>query len=437
MLASHFYATLRRRSGSLKGMRMIEMNQLQSGIVEAASKVRANNPLAGSITNSVTIDLVANAQLAVGGSAAMVYLPDEGECLVAAGGAVYINMGTLLPVYEETLPRTAAAAHAAGKPWVLDPVGIGIGSLRTKLLRGFKPYKPAIVRGNASEIIALAGLWDLEGDASELSRARGVDTTDTVAAARDAAVALARYTGGAVAVSGESDLVTDGSTVAYSTGGSASDVPSVAWPQSMPRRPTPSPRRLPPSRTTTWRERARQLRRTRPRASRSHSSTSFTAQRPTTSRTTRCASRRPSMNTLIAVAIAPFGVGDELSSEVAEVVKVIRESGLPNRTYSMFTEIEGEWDEVMRVVRDATFVLAEKGIRTEVILKADVRPGFSRMMDEKVARVNALLDGESSKGAQDADNPNSEGSKTNGSNPNGSDDPSDKFAANENKEVRA
>ncbi len=70
---------------------------------------------------------------------------------------------------------------------------IGIGSLRTKLLRGFKPYKPAIVRGNASEIIALAGLWDLEGDASELSRARGVDTTDTVAAARDAAVALARY----------------------------------------------------------------------------------------------------------------------------------------------------------------------------------------------------------------------------------------------------
>ena len=221
MLASHFYATLRRRSGSLKGMRMIEMNQLQSGIVEAASKVHANNPMAGSITNSVTIDFVANAQLAVGGSAAMVYLPDEGECLVAAGGAVYINMGTLLPVYEETLPRTAAAAHAAGKPWVLDPVGIGIGSLRTELLRGFKPYKPAIVRGNASEIIALAGLWDLEGDASELSRARGVDTTDTVAAARDAAVALARYTGGAVAVSGESDLVTDGSTVAYSTGGSA------------------------------------------------------------------------------------------------------------------------------------------------------------------------------------------------------------------------
>lgn len=140
------------------------------------------------------------------------------------------------------------------------------------------------------------------------------------------------------------------------------------------------------------------------------------------------------MNTLIAVAIAPFGVGDELSSEVAEVVKVIRESGLPNRTYSMFTEIEGEWDEVMRVVRDATFVLAEKGIRTEVILKADVRPGFSHMMDEKVARVNALLDGE---GAQDAGDTSGETSKTDGSNPNGSCDPCDKFAANEDKEVRA
>ena len=140
------------------------------------------------------------------------------------------------------------------------------------------------------------------------------------------------------------------------------------------------------------------------------------------------------MNTLIAVAIAPFGVGDELSSEVAEVVKVIRESGLPNRTYSMFTEIEGEWDEVMRVVRDATFVLAEKGIRTEVILKADVRPGFSHMMDEKVARVNALLDGE---GAQDAGDTNGETNKTKGSNPNGSGDRGDKFAANECEEVRA
>ncbi len=100
------------------------------------------------------------------------------------------------------------------------------------------------------------------------------------------------------------------------------------------------------------------------------------------------------MNTLVAVAIAPFGVGDELAEHVAEVVRVIRASGLKNRTYSMFTEIEGEWDEVMRVVKDATFVLAEKGIRTEVILKADVRPGFENMMERKVSVVDELLEGD-------------------------------------------
>lgn len=100
------------------------------------------------------------------------------------------------------------------------------------------------------------------------------------------------------------------------------------------------------------------------------------------------------MNTLVAVAIAPFGVGDELAEHVAEVVRVIRESGLPSKTSSMFTDIEGEWDEVMRVVKDATMVLAEKGIRTEVVLKADVRPGFENMMERKVAVVDALLEGD-------------------------------------------
>lgn len=97
------------------------------------------------------------------------------------------------------------------------------------------------------------------------------------------------------------------------------------------------------------------------------------------------------MNVLVAIAIAPFGVGDELVSEVAEVVKVIRESGLPNRTTSMFTEIEGEWDAVMKVVKDATFVLANKGIRTEVVLKADIRPGFTSTINTKINKVNDIL----------------------------------------------
>lgn len=97
------------------------------------------------------------------------------------------------------------------------------------------------------------------------------------------------------------------------------------------------------------------------------------------------------MNTLIALAIAPVGTGDELSAEVAEVVKVIRESGLPNKTTSMFTEIEGEYDQVMEVVKKATFVLAEKGIRTEVVLKMDIRPGYKNTMNGKLERLEEHL----------------------------------------------
>ena len=98
------------------------------------------------------------------------------------------------------------------------------------------------------------------------------------------------------------------------------------------------------------------------------------------------------MNTLVAVAIAPFGQGEELSQYVAEVVDVIRASGLKNRTYSMFTEIEGEWDEVMDCVKRATFVLAQRGIRTEVVLKADIRPGYTNTMDGKIQRLNEQLE---------------------------------------------
>lgn len=98
------------------------------------------------------------------------------------------------------------------------------------------------------------------------------------------------------------------------------------------------------------------------------------------------------MNALVAVAIAPFGEGEELSEYVAEVIRVIRDSGLPYNTTSMFTEIEGEYDEVMQVVKDATFVLAERGIRTEVIFKADIRPGHTNTMTSKVAKIDAILD---------------------------------------------
>ena len=94
---------------------MIDSEQLKQHMVKAVEEIRATNPMAGSITNTVTIDFVANAQLAVGGSAAMVYLPDEGEALVAGGGAIYLNMGTLFPIYEPAGKRTQAvqARHRA------------------------------------------------------------------------------------------------------------------------------------------------------------------------------------------------------------------------------------------------------------------------------------------------------------------------------------
>jgi len=193
--------------------------EIPDRMVQAVEAVRRTNPMVGSITNAVTMNFVANAQLAVGGSAAMVYLPDEAEFLTGAGGAIYVNVGTLLPIHEEALPRVAKAAQQAGKPWVLDPVAVGIGEMRTRVLQELKSYRPSVIRGNASEILALAGLWGLDGG-SEGSNVRGVDSTDDVMAAKAAAVELARWTGGAVAVSGETDLVTDGSIAVLSHGGS-------------------------------------------------------------------------------------------------------------------------------------------------------------------------------------------------------------------------
>lgn len=197
--------------------------ELTAQIQRAVKNAREHNPLAPSITNSVTINFVANAQLAAGGSAAMVYLPDEGAYLAGISGAFYINAGTLLPIYEASLPRTCRALYENGCPWVLDPVGIGIGSLRTKLIKQMKAYKPSVLRGNASEIIAVSRLWELSADGkggAQSKGARGVDSTDDVLAAKEAAQAIARYTGGAVAVSGETDFVTDGTTGVLCRGGS-------------------------------------------------------------------------------------------------------------------------------------------------------------------------------------------------------------------------
>lgn len=193
---------------------------IRSAVAEAVRQARVQNPLAGSITNNVTIDFVANAQLAVGGSAAMVYLRDEAEAMAQASASMYFNLGTMIPDLGESIPAAAKIMHEEGKPYVVDPVGLGIGAVRTQILHDLKPLKPTVVRGNATEIIGLAGLWGLEGDAAAAERVRGVDATDGVEEALEAAIAIARYTGGAVAVSGEEDLVTDGARIVRSSGGS-------------------------------------------------------------------------------------------------------------------------------------------------------------------------------------------------------------------------
>ena len=99
------------------------------------------------------------------------------------------------------------------------------------------------------------------------------------------------------------------------------------------------------------------------------------------------------MNTLLAVSIAPAAsdADGSFSKEVAEVVRVFRESGLPNRTTSMFTEIEGDWDEVMKIVKEATLVLYNKGLRTGIVLKADIRPGYTGRLTGKVKKINSIL----------------------------------------------
>ena len=94
---------------------------------------------------------------------------------------------------------------------------------------------------------------------------------------------------------------------------------------------------------------------------------------------------------MAAVAIAPGGVGPEVSEYVSQAIAVIRDSGLPNETNAMFTNIEGDLDQVLHVVRDATRKFALQGYRTSVTLKLDIRPGFSGQIKEKPELVNEIL----------------------------------------------
>lgn len=192
---------------------------LVNQMAEALEALRREKVLAGSVTNTVTMDFVANAQLAAGGAAAMVFMADEAIGLAQVSRAFYINTGTILPCYEETLPQSAAFFHKQAIPWVLDPVGIGMGAIRMPALEAYRAHPPTILRANASEVIALANLWGLDSG-QEAGRLLGVESGDSVDQAGAAARALAHHSGGAVMVSGEKDFVTDGESSFEIFGGS-------------------------------------------------------------------------------------------------------------------------------------------------------------------------------------------------------------------------
>lgn len=95
---------------------------------------------------------------------------------------------------------------------------------------------------------------------------------------------------------------------------------------------------------------------------------------------------------LVAFSVAPLGAGESVAEAVADAVAVVRESGLPNRTSAMFTEIEGEWEELMDVVRRACEAAGADAGRVSLVLKADIRPGAEPgQLDSKIARVQEKL----------------------------------------------
>jgi hydroxyethylthiazole kinase len=170
------------------------------------SAVRTARPLVHNITNYVVMNSTANALLALGASPAMVHAAEEVEDFVDIAGVVVVNIGTLSPGWVAAMKLAVARAESRNRPWVLDPVGAGATMYRSAVAGDLALRRPAVIRGNASEILSLAR--------TASAATRGVDSTDTSEAALEAAGALARQTGAVVAVTGAVDYVTDGERTA-------------------------------------------------------------------------------------------------------------------------------------------------------------------------------------------------------------------------------
>jgi hydroxyethylthiazole kinase len=166
-------------------------------VAAAQRALRAKGPLVQCLTNAVSTNFMANVLLAVGAAPAMVDNPEEAGLFAGIADAVLVNLGTPTAAQVESMRLATAAARAARRPWVLDPIGAGglpwRGQIAVELLR----ERPAIIRGNASEIIGLAGLG---------AGGRGVDSAIDAPAAVPAAVALLDHAD-AVSASGPVDHV--------------------------------------------------------------------------------------------------------------------------------------------------------------------------------------------------------------------------------------
>ncbi len=175
--------------------------------------IRAKRPLVQNITNYVAMTISANVLLALGASPAMVHAAEEVEEFGQFADSLVINIGTLSGTSVVGMRRAATTVAGLGKPWVLDPVACGATTFRKSTAVGLTALRPAIVRGNAGEIMALAGA---SGIAS-----KGVDSIAGSEVAIEAGMALAERSGAVVAITGTVDYVTDGKQVYAITGGDA------------------------------------------------------------------------------------------------------------------------------------------------------------------------------------------------------------------------
>ncbi|MCL8251328.1 hydroxyethylthiazole kinase [Aeromicrobium fastidiosum] len=172
--------------------------------------VRERSPLVQYITNFVSMDVAANVLNAVGASPAMVHDPHESGEFARIASAVGVNIGTPSPSWVEGMTEAARAAHESGTPWVLDPVAVGATAYRREIVDGLLEHRPTVVRGNASEILAIA---------TAQTSGRGVDSDAATSDAVEAATALARELSAVVVVTGVEDVVTDGTRRAVVHGG--------------------------------------------------------------------------------------------------------------------------------------------------------------------------------------------------------------------------